>query len=182
MVIWHQTYGKWPTTQIVREETHCCYMVYSFQLTAWVLLYASSHRQDNTYHSLCYTSCGALAGTRNMCMRLWVCVCGGGWVGDRQFVGSVPLVGPTVFFLSHPAMVWLWVCVCVGGGGGDRQFVGSVPFVGPTVFLLSPPAMDHLPHTCASCISLFHDLHIQQFHIDNTLVCIILVALAVCWY
>ena len=32
---------------------------------AWVLLYASSHRQDNTYHRLCYTSCGALAGMRS---------------------------------------------------------------------------------------------------------------------
>ena len=30
-----------------------------------VLLYAPSHRQDSTYHSLCYTSHGALAGTRN---------------------------------------------------------------------------------------------------------------------
>ena len=40
-------------------------MGYSFQLTARVLLYASSHRQDYTYHSLCYTSHGALAGTRN---------------------------------------------------------------------------------------------------------------------
>ena len=29
-----------------------------------VLLYASSHRQDNTYHSLCYTSRGALTGMR----------------------------------------------------------------------------------------------------------------------
>ena len=26
------------------------------------------HWQDNTYHSLCYTSCGALAGTRNSSM------------------------------------------------------------------------------------------------------------------
>ena len=46
-----------------REETHCHYMGYSFRLSARVLLYASSHRQDNTYHSLCYTSHGALAGT-----------------------------------------------------------------------------------------------------------------------
>ena len=38
---------------------------YSYQLTARVLLYAPSHRQDNTYHSLCCTSHGALAGTRN---------------------------------------------------------------------------------------------------------------------
>ena len=29
-----------------------------------LLLYAPSHRQDNTYHGLCYTSCEALAGTR----------------------------------------------------------------------------------------------------------------------
>ena len=27
-----------------------------------------SHRQDSTYHSLCFTSCGALAGTRNSSM------------------------------------------------------------------------------------------------------------------
>ena len=33
-----------------------------------VILYASSHRQDTTYHSLCYTSHGALAGTRNSSM------------------------------------------------------------------------------------------------------------------
>ena len=38
---------------------------YSLRLTARVLLYAPSHRQDSTYHSLCYTSRGALAGTRN---------------------------------------------------------------------------------------------------------------------
>ena len=39
-----------------REETRCRYMGYSFQLAARVILYASSHRQDNTYHGLCYTS------------------------------------------------------------------------------------------------------------------------------
>ena len=33
-----------------------------------VLLYASSHRHNNTYHGLCYTSHGALAGTRNRSM------------------------------------------------------------------------------------------------------------------
>ena len=36
------------TTQIVREETCCRHMGYSFQLTARVLLYAPSHRQDST--------------------------------------------------------------------------------------------------------------------------------------
>ena len=49
------------TTQIVREETRCRHMGNSFRLTARVLLYAPSHRQDSTYHGLCYTSCGALA-------------------------------------------------------------------------------------------------------------------------
>ena len=53
---------------IAREETRCCHMGYSFRLAARVLLYSSSHRQDNTYHGLCYTSRGALAGTRNSSM------------------------------------------------------------------------------------------------------------------
>ena len=43
-------------------------MGYSFRLAARVLLYAPSHREDNTYHSLCYTSHGALAGMRNSSM------------------------------------------------------------------------------------------------------------------
>ena len=34
------------------------------------LLYASSHREDNTYHNICYTSRGALAGMRNSSMGL----------------------------------------------------------------------------------------------------------------
>ena len=38
------------------------------RLTARVLLYAPSHRQDSTHHGLCYTSRGALAGTRNSSM------------------------------------------------------------------------------------------------------------------
>ena len=53
------------TILIVRKETRCCHIGYSYPLTARVLLYAPSHRQDNTYHSLYYTSRGALAGTRN---------------------------------------------------------------------------------------------------------------------
>ena len=53
------------TTQIVREETRCRHMGYSYRLTAMVLVYALSHRQDSTYHGLCYTSRGALAGMRN---------------------------------------------------------------------------------------------------------------------
>ena len=53
------------TILIVRKETRCRHIGYSYRLTAMVLLYAPSHRQDNTYHGLCYTSRGALAGTRN---------------------------------------------------------------------------------------------------------------------
>ena len=49
----------------MRKETRCCHIGYSYRLTARVLLYAPSHRQDNTYDGLCYTSRGALAGTRN---------------------------------------------------------------------------------------------------------------------
>ena len=39
-----------------------------FPISSKVFLYASSHRQDNTYHSLWYTSHRALAGTRNNSM------------------------------------------------------------------------------------------------------------------
>ena len=43
-------------------------MGYVFRLAARVILYASSHRQDNTYHGLCYTIRGTLARTRNSSM------------------------------------------------------------------------------------------------------------------
>ena len=42
------------TIMIVRKETRCHHIGYSFRLTARVLLYAPSHRQDSTYHSLCW--------------------------------------------------------------------------------------------------------------------------------
>ena len=57
------------TILIVREETPCRHIGYSFRLAARVLLYAPSHRQDSTYHSLNYTSRGALAG---MTIAQWV--------------------------------------------------------------------------------------------------------------
>ena len=58
------------TILIVRKETRFRHISYSFRLTARVLLYAPSHRQDSTYryHGLCYTSRGSLAGTRNSSM------------------------------------------------------------------------------------------------------------------
>ena len=57
------------TILIVRKETRCRHIGYSYRLTERVLLYAPSHRQDNTYHGLCYTSRGALAGMRNIQIR-----------------------------------------------------------------------------------------------------------------
>ena len=56
------------TILIVRKETRCRHIGYSYRLTARVLLYAPSHRQDSTHHGLYYTSPGALAGTRNSSM------------------------------------------------------------------------------------------------------------------
>ena len=58
------------TILIVRKETRCRHIGYSFRLTARVLLYAPSHRQDNTYDRLCLTSRGAPSGTRNSSMGL----------------------------------------------------------------------------------------------------------------
>ena len=54
------------TIQIERKKTRCPHMGYSFRLTARVLLYAPSQRQDSTYH----TSRGALAGTKNNAEQL----------------------------------------------------------------------------------------------------------------
>ena len=56
------------TILMVRKETRCRHIGYSYRLPARVLLYAPSHRQDSTYHGLCYTSRGTLAGTRNSSM------------------------------------------------------------------------------------------------------------------
>ena len=56
------------TILIVRKETRCRHIGYSYRLTARFFLYAPSHRQDNTYHGLWYTSRGALAGARNSSM------------------------------------------------------------------------------------------------------------------
>ena len=56
------------TILIVRKETRCHHIGYAYRLTASVLLYVPSHRQDSTYYGLCNTSRGALAGTRNSSM------------------------------------------------------------------------------------------------------------------
>ena len=75
---------------IVRKETRCRHIGYFYQLPARVLLYAPSHRQDNTYHGLCYTSHGALAGTRNSSI---------GW-NDKLFNGEIDQ------WVHHEGMIW----------------------------------------------------------------------------
>ena len=49
-------------------------MGYSFRLAVRVILYAPSHRQDNTYYGHCYTSRGALAGTSVYTVCVYMCV------------------------------------------------------------------------------------------------------------
>ena len=56
------------TILIERNETCCRHIGYSFRLAARVLLYAPSHKPDSTYNGHCYTSRGALVGTRNSSM------------------------------------------------------------------------------------------------------------------
>ena len=45
-------------------ETCCCHKGYSFRLAARVRVRVRI-TQDNTHHGICYTSHGALAGTKN---------------------------------------------------------------------------------------------------------------------
>ena len=53
-----------------REETRCCYyMGYTFRVAERIRLYAPSHKEDSTYHGLCYTSRRTRTGTRNSSMR-----------------------------------------------------------------------------------------------------------------
>ena len=63
------------TILIVRNETRCHHIGYSFRLTARVLLYAPSHRQDSTYHSLYYTSHGECVSQMIVCVGERVQMC-----------------------------------------------------------------------------------------------------------
>ena len=76
-VICRQTYGKGPLSE---RKTRCRQCI---PLAAKHHLYAPSHRQDSTYHGLCYTSRVALSGTRNsFWWKLYV-------VGWRWFLSAV---------------------------------------------------------------------------------------------
>ena len=94
------------TIQRARKENRCRHMGYSFQLAARVLLYAPSHRQDNSYHGICYTSRGALAETRNSIMS------------ERSYHGSTVCMYICIFVCMYVCMhvcvsVHACVCACV---------------------------------------------------------------------
>ena len=138
------------TILIVRKETRCRHIGYSYQLTARVLLYAPSHRQDNTYHGLCYTSRGVLAGTRNNSV--------GPPMKDR------PDDPP-----HHERTLYLWANIDVlpsefssipnfRGGGGGRELL-ACPY--PLKVQARPPR-DHGP-TLRSRVS-WQDLN---FHVST---------------
>ena len=61
----HSTHFYLQMSDMVKDHsatTHCChYMDNSFQLATRDLVHVPSHRQDSTYHGLCYTSRGSLA-------------------------------------------------------------------------------------------------------------------------
>ena len=88
------------TILIVKRETRCRHIGYSFRLTTRVILYASSHRQDSTYHGLCYTSREALAGTRNssMCPPWRIDPTTHRTMSERSY---------------HGACMYVFVCICM---------------------------------------------------------------------
>ena len=58
----HDLYGYMVEEYAEQEKTCCCHFIgYVSQLVARDFLYTPSHRQDNTYQSLCCTSRGVLA-------------------------------------------------------------------------------------------------------------------------
>ena len=100
------------TILIVRQETRCRHIGYSYRLTAMVLLYAPFHRQDSTYHGLCYTSRVALAGTRNANSRSFRSP--NFYSTDNILQYSVTSKPSTELFPSHPSLTHSngnsWLC------------------------------------------------------------------------
>ena len=102
------------TILIVRKETRCRHIGYSYRLTARVLLYASSHRQDNTYHGLCCTSRGALAGMRNSVKTNTNMFCYSVFQqGLNLIILYISLEGKEMFYLTTHSthfiiIIWHW--------------------------------------------------------------------------
>ena len=90
-----------------------------FPISSKIILYASSRRQDNTYYGLCYTSRGALAGTRNSSLTQWVPdvhvarykLLYGAFIIKQPFL---PLIVSPKATTSRKVQVLLWVGFCGG--------------------------------------------------------------------
>ena len=92
-IFYLQLYG---IKHIAREETRCHHMGYSFQLAGRVLLDASCHIQDNTYHIHCCTSCITFPSYyyRGKSVRSW---------RDRSLDRSF-MVDPLSYFSFQPVL------------------------------------------------------------------------------
>ena len=62
------------TIPIVRKETCCRHIGYSFRLTARVLLYAPSHRQDNIPRPLLHQSWSTGWNEKYVYRELYTCI------------------------------------------------------------------------------------------------------------
>ena len=109
-------------------------MGYSFRLTASVLLYAPSHRQDSTYHGLCYTSGGALAGTRNSSMGpphegliQWLIAPLVNTLTTELHLAPPSLVGSRCSSVVERLIMVQWVIRSIPHGGPIELFPASAP-------------------------------------------------------
>ena len=87
-IVGYWTSSIWPLWHLfLLEETHRHHMGYCFWQAARDLLYALSHGQDRTYHSLWWTNCGPLVGMENSPNCKWFHYAG----SIRHAGGSKPL-------------------------------------------------------------------------------------------
>ena len=132
------------TIQIAIEETRCRHMGYSFRLTARVLLYAPSNRHDSTYHGLCFTSRGALVGTRNSSMgpphegsiRRPISP----WANERSYHGATSrsLFLECIFLYFVPSVTTSWNRQQTSSRNQIVKFVDTVSQVTHLQWLLRP--------------------------------------------
>ena len=102
--LWWRTTQRW-------EETRCRHIDYSFRL--------ASHRQDNTYHGLCYTSRGALVGKRNSSMGSRFNEGGSGVTESLFFLGGGAQRGwPDLHGGRRHRIEGCTIKSQMGGGGG----------------------------------------------------------------
>ena len=125
----------------------------SYQLTARVLLYAPSHRQDNTYHGLCYTSRGALAGTRNSSM-------------GPPHEGSIRWpIAPWANALPLSYVRWE---LDAGTALMVRWVTGSTLIVDPLSYFSFQPVLCNLcSKGCGMCYLFCGMVHIKETHAAN---------------